>query len=411
MTPSMTSKFTLEASIGLLLLSILICIGSSHQQTSIRAIFDHDSASSIQKIVSITDDQVLPRSRGSHHFHPHHHHQHQLRHETALGDNLSNVYPGKAHSLSTDETQPVGNRTTVRHSIAKRADEDDDDDNGIDLELYRCKGERYLANMRAATAKPPKWSFGNLAENGWKVKPGDQAGFPQMLQRALTDLHVFPPVGKHYDVKVALEATNLQQPRGNPYYDNWYILPRVIGSSTTTSVSSTATQVPGAIIGALNYGPKFYANELRGAEDPPIVGDALESLIPQLNSWADVVWAMWKQTAGDQAGDLRYIFHNFLSTKTTQLIIEAIEGRPGEDIREGWDLPYPGQKYKIDSPNGLALLGSPHGVGISWLYVNGRADLGVRNEITVSIFSGMKTEGDDDGYFKYYMVWDLGSRS
>lgn len=80
-------------------------------------------------------------------------------------------------------------------------------------------------------------------------------------------------------------------------------------------------------------------------------------------------------------------------------------------MADGMDLPWPGRKFGVKETNGLALLGSPHGVGVSWLYVNGRADLGRRDQISVTMFSGPDVEGQDTGYFRYYMLWDLGPRS
>lgn len=93
----------------------------------------------------------------------------------------------------------------------------------------------------------------------------------------------------------------------------------------TNTTTTSETSVPGAIIGANNFGPKYLANEFRPEGTPELTGDALDSFVPPLNSWADVVWAIWKQTAGqDAAKDLRYIFHIHITTSTTKLIMEAI---------------------------------------------------------------------------------------
>ncbi|KAL8933626.1 MAG: hypothetical protein Q9216_006284 [Gyalolechia sp. 2 TL-2023] len=397
----LNSKVALQASICFAVLSILALSGSIYQQTS------------IQTVAGVTDHHSLPYPLGSHHqLSPSRRHQHKRRYGANQQDTYPDAYQVLAHSSSTGIFQPQRNPTTAPPPFNKRADPD----NRIDFEFYRCKGERYLANMRTATSKPPKWAFNNLAENGWKIKPGSINTFGSMLQRALTELRIFPPVGMHYDTDATLESefTNhhgaKKRPTGTPNYENWYILPRTIVSLANTPSSPATTNVPGAIIGANNFGPKYLVNAFQGEDDLPIEGDALESLVPPLNSWADVVWAIWKQTAGGQAGDLRYIFQNHITTSTTKLIMEAIEGL-GEDMADGMDLPYPGRNFKIDSANGLALLGSPHGVGVSWLYVNGRTDLGARNQITVSIFTGPELEGQDTGYFRYYMLWDLGPRS
>ena len=130
-----------------------------------------------------------------------------------------------------------------------------------------------------------------------------------------------------------------------------------------------------------------------------------------MNSWADVTWSIWKQVAGDAAGDLQYIFDDHITTATTKQLIESVEGL-GADMADRLDLPWPGHKYGVETPNGLALLGSPHGVGVSWLYVNGKGDLGKREGITVTVFSGPEGGGIvPSGRFDYFLLWDLGTKS
>lgn len=126
-----------------------------------------------------------------------------------------------------------------------------------------------------------------------------------------------------------------------------------------------------------------------------------------MNSWADIVWATWAEAAGDQAGDLRYIFRDNVSNGATQYVIELIEGslQDGE-VSSSLKLPWPGHTYSLTDDRGLALLGSQHGVGISWLYVNGRKALGMRDQIKVTVFTGQPDPPSQ--YDDYYLLWDLG---
>ncbi|KAL8656065.1 MAG: hypothetical protein Q9210_000503 [Variospora velana] len=167
----------------------------------------------------------------------------------------------------------------------------------------------------------------------------------------------------------------------------------------------------GTIIGLINYSPTYFVrSEHNPLDDPliaPVEGDELKALIPILHSWADVTWAVWAHTAENRAHNLRWIIHHDISTESTQYLMETVSNVEREDELESpLKLPWPGHTFDMRERNGLALLGSPHGTGLGWLYVIGRKTLNARDidKITVTIFTG-PGEGEDD---KYFMIWDLG---
>ena len=144
----------------------------------------------------------------------HRHHEH-ARSAESLGSQSTKVAvsrvsgaisPGLARHSSDDRSQPEQNQTAGPLLITKRAGPE-----GIDFHHYRCKGERYLANMRTSTPNPPKWSFGDLAKNGWRIRPIRISNIGTGLQQALSELRLSPAVGKTYDVKAGLE---------NNFYNN-----------------------------------------------------------------------------------------------------------------------------------------------------------------------------------------------
>lgn len=166
------------------------------------------------------------------------------------------------------------------------------------------------------------------------------------------------------------------------------------------------------IIGVSNYSPTYFArSDHNPLDDPaisPLEGDDLKALIPNLHSWADVTWAVWAHIAGNRAHNLRWIFHHDISTEVTQSLMETVSDvAHGDEYERPLKLPWPGHRFDMKDRRGLALLGSPHGTGLGWLYVIGRKRLGVRDteKITVTIFTGWREEDDDD---KYFMLWDLG---
>ena len=67
---------------------------------------------------------------------------------------------------------------------------------------------------------------------------------------------------------------------------------------------------------------------------------------------------MWKSLAGNRAGDLKYIFREYIITSNTRFVMEQCFQDIGEDeLLKVW----PGQVFKDDDPDFYALLGTPHG--------------------------------------------------
>ncbi|KAL8749434.1 MAG: hypothetical protein Q9184_006812 [Pyrenodesmia sp. 2 TL-2023] len=407
MTSFIKAKLTFRAFVGLFIfaLPILVLVGYTSK---------HSFATPTHAFVQSLHEQLPSSPSASHHDRRHH----RVRRAAVIqGFRPSNTDTAVLDSSTSkvarrsrhDNSQQDRNRTAEYHSLIKRANPDP----RADLNYYTCKGRRYLAeNIQGARPNPPKWGFDDLGRNGWVVSPGELSTFGIELQQAISELGL--PTEKEKNFQIHANLVNRfknkdgveTEPQGGEY-KNRYIPPEKNGPMNPTVK-------PGTIIGTYNFSPKYYADVyLGGGEEDPLEGDALEAAVPPLNSWADVVWAIWAHTAGDQAGDLRYIFQDNITTDITKKIIEVIEGVKEEDARS-LDLPWPGRTFTVDSPEGLTLLGSPHGVGVSWLYHNGRAVMGARNQIKVTIFSSpqpVNPPNSPTGFFNYYMLWDLGPRS
>ncbi|KAL8904679.1 MAG: hypothetical protein Q9207_003098 [Kuettlingeria erythrocarpa] len=201
----------------------------------------------------------------------------------------------------------------------------------------------------------------------------------------------------------------LHQPQGGDYF-NRYIFLASTNNPPTNAAPSTSTSIAyGAIIRLQNYSPRYYADQDDTIRDE----SAMLAAIPPMHNWANVVWAVWQDATKAQAADLRYIFHENLINPSTLRIMEIIEGSQSNEVQKTLKLRWPGHKYRIDSPGGLALLGSSHGVGTAWIYINGRKELGLRKteDMTVTVFTGQVFEGRDEGRDNYYLLWDLGPRA
>ncbi|KAL8721270.1 MAG: hypothetical protein Q9225_002012 [Loekoesia sp. 1 TL-2023] len=120
----------------------------------------------------------------------------------------------------------------------------------------------------------------------------------------------------------------------------------------------------------------------------------LRDHVPKLNRWSDVVWFIWAKQAGNQAGNLRYIFRDNITNDDTRGVIDQIFGIPSKSL----DLPWPGKTFDVEkTKEGKGLLGTPHGAGIAWMLADHKAELGNR-ALKITVFTSDKN---------YYMLFEL----
>lgn len=74
--------------------------------------------------------------------------------------------------------------------------------------------------------------------------------------------------------------------------------------------------------------------------------------LPKIHRWNDVVWTIWADTAGGQAGSLQYIFRDNIANDDTKGIIE--EAVAPLDMKT---LPWPGKTFSQEEIAGQALMG------------------------------------------------------
>ncbi|KAL8830066.1 MAG: hypothetical protein Q9170_005909 [Blastenia crenularia] len=261
--------------------------------------------------------------------------------------------------------------------------------------------------MRAAKSDPPQWVYDNLPHNGWNIQEGDAGALGEQAKKAMESLNI--PLDPSENLVLTAGLTN----RFINYQQNLKIKAASIvhlcfPSDSLGGTYSNMYNVNGhAIVALSNYSPSYRAKQALDTDEQSLEGDALRAVVPNFNRWSDVVWAIWNEVAGEYTGDLRYILRNSINTLSTQYLIELIEGSLKNDqVSMSLELRWPGHTYNMMDERGLALLGSSHGVGISWLYVTGRKYLGLRDQLTVTVFTGrpnIPSRTDE-----YYLLWDLG---
>lgn len=139
----------------------------------------------------------------------------------------------------------------------------------------------------------------------------------------------------------------------------------------------------GAILGDMNYGP-----DIEGAkQDPPVTGS---SVVP-LKQWSDVVFLQWQQlvwtdypNAGSQRDAamqrLNFVFRLRIDNAETNRIIGQVMGNQTIDL-------WPGKYIAMTADGGKAMLGTPHGAGVSWLLAQHKNQLGRKWVTGVTIFT------------------------
>ena len=112
---------------------------------------------------------------------------------------------------------------------------------------------------------------------------------------------------------------------------------------------------------------------------------------PELH-WSDVVFIQWmnecqkhKDTTGQPASDLRYVFRYNITNKLTHNVIEEILNKR----KHSSEPPEPWMECKV-SPNsldGMALLGTPNGVGVAYLLIQHKQEFGSKRVGSIDILT------------------------
>ena len=108
----------------------------------------------------------------------------------------------------------------------------------------------------------------------------------------------------------------------------------------------------GAIVVDTIQSPLAINNGRKERGQPPL-------LLPDLQRWSDVSWIVWAhqcQAAGRDPNNLEWILHHSMITLETQNVIDRVFKNTGKKLAF-----WPGDEFDVKTPEGQALLGTPHG--------------------------------------------------
>jgi hypothetical protein len=160
----------------------------------------------------------------------------------------------------------------------------------------------------------------------------------------------------------------------------------------TDNVTTSGTLVPatkaefvsdinvkaGIIVALSNYSPTHEAKMLRWPAATPL---------PSLKHWSDVAFLQWthSQHTHEDVRNLNFILRASIKNDNTVAIAESIcNALPRQSER----FTYPGLYLDINCDEAVALLGTPHGVGVAWLLAQHRHQLGHKVIAGIRMFYG-----------------------
>ncbi|KAI9700602.1 MAG: hypothetical protein M1820_006756 [Bogoriella megaspora] len=152
----------------------------------------------------------------------------------------------------------------------------------------------------------------------------------------------------------------------------------------------------GAMINYNIRSPKYMAT--MGRIDGPL---------PLLAHWSDLSFLTYEDIAaaqGEPVSRLKYVFNYEITTRITQLVIKKICEQRIQQQGSGMDvahLDFPwSSNIRVDLLNteeGLALLGTPHGSGVAWLLAQHKEQFAASKiTTTANIFQAQKYPFDED---------------
>ncbi|RMY24940.1 hypothetical protein D0866_11252 [Hortaea werneckii] len=128
---------------------------------------------------------------------------------------------------------------------------------------------------------------------------------------------------------------------------------------------------------------------------------------PWLSKWSDVLYVVmrWQTGFGEtRFGSYRWCFRAMVKNRETKAVVKQALGGRLQNVR-----PWPGKSFRVsrDSEVGKALLGSPNGSGVGFMFADRKTDLGKKVVSEIIIFDGVSGEGRKDEDIKPCMAMKI----
>jgi hypothetical protein len=123
-----------------------------------------------------------------------------------------------------------------------------------------------------------------------------------------------------------------------------------------------------------------------------------DRILPDVKAWSDVVFIEWQIQARRRELDfrgLKWVFRYSISNKKTKhVLLESSQGV----------LEWPGTLLSMDEPGGIAMLGTPNGLGVAWLLATHKAQFGEMTVESVRVWATPDSKGKDHYHAAFKIV-------
>ncbi|KAI7490591.1 hypothetical protein KC357_g1947 [Hortaea werneckii] len=128
---------------------------------------------------------------------------------------------------------------------------------------------------------------------------------------------------------------------------------------------------------------------------------------PRLSKWSDLLYVVmrWQVGFGEtRFGNHQWCFRAMIKNPETKAIVKQALGGRLQNVR-----PWPGKSFRVSqgSEVGKALLGSPNGSGVGFMFADRKTDLGKKVVSEIIIFDGVSGEGRKDEDIKPCMAMKI----
>jgi len=141
----------------------------------------------------------------------------------------------------------------------------------------------------------------------------------------------------------------------------------------------------GILVAICNYSPAYKAKRLNSPA---------AAMLPTLKHWSDIAFHQWAHSQRTQEGirNLKFIIRANIMNEDTLAVINSILDAP---LRQSQACMRLGLYLDMNSDHAIALLGTAHGAGVSWLLAQHRDQLGHKVIAGITIFYSDEPLGRD----------------
>ncbi|KAH7071391.1 hypothetical protein BKA63DRAFT_475099 [Paraphoma chrysanthemicola] len=151
-------------------------------------------------------------------------------------------------------------------------------------------------------------------------------------------------------------------------------------SATQATHIQICNPTEGVLIAHSNHSAEFMA----AFNDPPV---PITNITP-LHYWSDIAWLQWLIASDHTRTNMsvstptksetvippiKFVFRLNIHHPPTYVILNKIAAKQSRNTYDVW----PGVTFNVESEEGRAILGTPHGAGVAWMLIQRRTELGV----------------------------------